>query len=69
MTGRTLSDIKVELAPHLTYEQAIHWDANDDGLLWIEYNIFPLINFNHSINSTWGEVVAEHIEETLEAYL
>ena len=63
--SRTLSQVKAELLPQLTAQHAAELKQQTDRLLWIEYNIFPLADVHNSINSTFGEALAEWVEEEM----
>ena len=58
----TLTEAKAILTKKLTLAHAKEWEQETDKLLWIEYNIFPLADVQSSINTTFGERLADWVE-------
>ena len=67
--ARTYSEVLAQITPYITLERATIWDAETDKFLWIEWNMFPLIDLGNSTNSAFGELVAEYIEDEFERLL
>lgn len=65
----TLGEAKALILPHLNATLAVEWACTTDSLLWIEYELFPLIDVQSSTCSVFGQALAEFIEDNLDTYL
>jgi len=60
------SEAKAAVQPFITPSAAAEYAAEQDQMIWVEANIFGPAGINASINSTFGELLCEHVEEQLE---
>ena len=65
----TIDTAMTLITPTLTIEQARAYEAEADKLIWIEDNIFPVANIQSSINTGFGERLANAIEAQFDLML